>query len=70
VRPEGLHKFKKSPHQVSNPQPSGLQHSALTTTLPPAPFSLCVGRNNSHSSLYPYVSWLEAVKAVVASVLM
>jgi hypothetical protein len=25
VRPEGLGKFKNSPHQVSNPQPSGLR---------------------------------------------
>jgi predicted Co/Zn/Cd cation transporter (cation efflux family) len=33
VRPEGLGNFKKSPHRVSNPRPSGLQHSALTTTL-------------------------------------
>jgi hypothetical protein len=24
VRPEGLGKFKKSPHRVSNPLPSGL----------------------------------------------
>jgi hypothetical protein len=34
VWPEGLGKFKNSPHQVSNPLPSGLYHSALTTTLP------------------------------------
>jgi hypothetical protein len=33
VRPEGLGKFKNSPHRVSNPHPSGLWHSALTTTL-------------------------------------
>jgi hypothetical protein len=33
VRPEGLGKFKNSPHRESNPRPSGLQHSALTTTL-------------------------------------
>jgi hypothetical protein len=37
VQPEGLGKFKKSPHRVSNPRPSGLQHSALTSTLPRAP---------------------------------
>jgi hypothetical protein len=38
VRPEGLGQFKKnSPHQYLNPRPSGLQHSALTTTLPRAP---------------------------------
>jgi hypothetical protein len=32
VRPEGLGKFKKihSPHWVSNPRPSGLQHSTLS----------------------------------------
>jgi hypothetical protein len=35
VRPEGLGKFnKKSPHRVSKPRPSGLYHSALTTTIP------------------------------------
>jgi hypothetical protein len=27
VRPEGLGKFKNSPHRESNPRPSGLQHS-------------------------------------------
>jgi hypothetical protein len=37
VQPEGLGKLKNSPHQVSNPRPSGLLHSALTTTLPRAP---------------------------------
>jgi hypothetical protein len=37
VRPEGLGQFKNSPHRVLNPLPSGLQHSALTTTLPRAP---------------------------------
>jgi hypothetical protein len=31
VRLERLSKFKKSPHRVSNPRPSDLQHSALTT---------------------------------------
>jgi hypothetical protein len=36
VRPEGLGKFKNSPHRVSNPLPSGLQHSALTSSLPRA----------------------------------
>jgi hypothetical protein len=34
MQSEGLGKFKNSPHGVSNPRPSGLQHSALTTTLP------------------------------------
>jgi hypothetical protein len=29
---EGLGKFENSPHRVSNPLPSGLWHSALTTT--------------------------------------
>jgi hypothetical protein len=33
VRPEGLGKFKNSPHRESNPRPSGLWHSSLTTTL-------------------------------------
>jgi hypothetical protein len=38
VRPEGLGKLKqKSTHWDANPRPSGLQHSALTTTLPRAP---------------------------------
>jgi hypothetical protein len=32
VRPEGLGKFKNSPHRVSNSRPSGLYNSALTTT--------------------------------------
>jgi hypothetical protein len=34
MRSEGLSKFKNSPYRVSNPQPSGLQHSAISTTLP------------------------------------
>jgi hypothetical protein len=34
VRPEGLGQFKNPPHRDLNPRPSGLQHSALTTTLP------------------------------------
>jgi hypothetical protein len=39
----GLGKMKKkkkfhSPNQVSNPRPSGLQHNALTTMLPHAPY--------------------------------
>jgi hypothetical protein len=37
VRPEGLGEFKNSPHRVSNPRPSGLQHSAVPTTLPRDP---------------------------------
>jgi hypothetical protein len=37
VRPEGLGKFKNSPDRVSNPRLSGL-YSALTTTLPLAPY--------------------------------
>jgi hypothetical protein len=37
VQPEGLRKFKNSPHPVLNLRPSGLKHSALTTTLPRAP---------------------------------
>jgi hypothetical protein len=37
VRPEGLGQFKKNPtHRDLNPRPSGLQHNALTTTLPRA----------------------------------
>jgi hypothetical protein len=39
-RPEGLGKFKNSHHRVSNPRPSGLLHSILTTTLPRAPYTL------------------------------
>jgi hypothetical protein len=34
-----LGKFKNSPHRVSNPRPPGVQHSALTTTLPRPPTS-------------------------------
>jgi hypothetical protein len=38
VRPEGLDQLKKNPPRRNlNPRPSGLQHSALTTTLPRAP---------------------------------
>jgi hypothetical protein len=38
VRPEGLGQLRKAPpHRDLNPRPSGLQHSALTTTLPRAP---------------------------------
>jgi hypothetical protein len=33
VRPAGLGQFKKNPRDL-NPRPSGLQDSALTTTLP------------------------------------
>jgi hypothetical protein len=40
MRPEGLSAFKKSPNRESNPRPSGLQHSALTTTQPPASIHL------------------------------
>jgi hypothetical protein len=36
VRPEGLGNLKKLPHRDTNPQPCGLYHSALTTTLPRA----------------------------------
>jgi hypothetical protein len=36
MRPEGLSKMEiiHSSHRVSNPRPTGLYHSALTTTLP------------------------------------
>jgi hypothetical protein len=34
MRPEGLGKFKNSPHWVSNLRPSGLKRNALTITLP------------------------------------
>jgi hypothetical protein len=38
MRPEGLGQFKKNPpHRELNPRPSGLQYSAITTTLPRAP---------------------------------
>jgi hypothetical protein len=37
VRPEGLGKFKKSPHRESKPRPSGLYFCALTSTLPRSP---------------------------------
>jgi hypothetical protein len=52
VRPEELGKFKNSPHRVSNPRPSGLQHSALTTTLPRAPNIFCIKNNCRHMSVY------------------
>jgi hypothetical protein len=37
VRSERLGQLKNPPHRDLNPRPSGLQHSALTTTLPRAP---------------------------------
>jgi hypothetical protein len=37
VRLQGLDKLKNSLHRVSNSRPSGLEHSALTTTLPRSP---------------------------------
>jgi hypothetical protein len=37
VRPEGLGKFKISPHRVSKPRPSDLWSSASTTRLPRTP---------------------------------
>jgi hypothetical protein len=48
VRPEGLGKFKNSLHQVSNPRPSGLKHSALAITLPRTPSSIYVTIHNKH----------------------
>jgi hypothetical protein len=45
VRPEELGQFKKPPHRDLNPWPSGLQHSALTTTLPCAPNRSCSSHN-------------------------
>jgi hypothetical protein len=55
VRQEGLDKLKKihSPHQLSNPRSSGLQHSALTTTLPHAP-EICISLLNSVLNLFLY----------------
>jgi hypothetical protein len=52
VRPEGLGQFKKNPpHRDLNPRPSGLKHTALTTTLPRAPFQFSLicntGADNS-----------------------
>jgi hypothetical protein len=46
LRPKGLGHFKNPPHRDLNPRPSGLQHSALTTTLPrgpPPPSQICIG---------------------------
>jgi hypothetical protein len=40
-RPEGLGELKNSPYRVSSLRPSGLQHSALITTLPLASVVLC-----------------------------
>jgi hypothetical protein len=40
VRPEELGQLKNTPHRDLNPRPSGLQHSAFTTTLPRAPLDL------------------------------
>jgi hypothetical protein len=57
VRPEGNVNWKKihSPHRVSNPRPSGLWHSAYTTTLSRAPLNIILYLNVipvSHST-YP-----------------
>jgi hypothetical protein len=38
---EGLGKFKNSPDQILNPRPSSFKHSALTNTLPRAPY-MCI----------------------------
>jgi hypothetical protein len=37
MRPEGLGEYKNSPHLISNPRPSGFQHSALSIKLPRVP---------------------------------
>jgi hypothetical protein len=46
MRQEGLGKFKKSPHGVSNPRSFDLYNSALTTTLPR------LVNNSSENSFY------------------
>jgi hypothetical protein len=53
VRPEGLGKFKNLLHRESNPRPSGLQHSALTTALPCTPLV---------DSILPIVSYCLRVR--------
>jgi hypothetical protein len=50
VSPEGLGKFKNSPHRVTNLRPSVLSHSALTTTLQRTPH--ISGTLWSHMVLY------------------
>jgi hypothetical protein len=50
MRPEGLDTFKNSVHRVSNPRPSGLWLSALTTTLPHAPDS----NKYSNKTTFPF----------------
>jgi hypothetical protein len=67
VRPEGLGKFKNSsPHRESNPRPSGLEHSALSTTLPRASLVICIQGNNRRpftSSLWVIWIWMRVVSS-------
>jgi succinate-acetate transporter protein len=58
MRPEGLGKFKNSPHRVSNPGLSGLQHSALTTALM-RPEGLGEFKNSPHRVSNPGPSGLQ-----------
>jgi hypothetical protein len=77
VRQEWLGKFKNSPHRESNPRPSGLYHSALTTTIPCAPLqiegffinemdvSLCYRKASKFSISIGNVSLRSSVTAVI-----
>jgi hypothetical protein len=58
VRPEGLGQFKNPPHRDANPRLSGLQHSALTITLPRAPASVIKRRDKVY--LYTLASIINA----------
>jgi hypothetical protein len=63
VRPEWLCKFKNPPHRDLNLRPSGLQHSALTSTVPHVPVgswlkmrtSLQIFVEVSHISIQQYL---------------
>jgi hypothetical protein len=57
MRPEGVGKFLRNPpHRELNTRPSGLQHSALTTTLPRAPNEEKSSVNLKHQTMQQNMS--------------
>jgi hypothetical protein len=63
VRPEGLGKLEKNPpHRDANSWPSGLQHSALTTTLLRAPSNSSQGLNSLHYTALHCINWTRSVE--------
>jgi hypothetical protein len=66
VQPDGLGKFKNSPHRESNPRPSGLWHSALTTTLPRTPpYDILEQKIPNYSHINPSYQKLGFIKTKV-----